>query len=467
MQGRPEAVAVVDVGGSNFKLALVQLDGRTVWSVKHAQSWRDGPPYRHLDLDAVWNWIVAGLRAAAAVACVRAIVPCTHGSAAVLVDAAGAVLPAMAYDAEPPEDVVRAYAGLAPPFAEVHAPTNPAGLTLARQLLWQEMAFPAALAGAEALLFYPQYWAWRLTGVRVSEVTALGAQTHLWDAVAGRPSSLARMRGWDRLLPPFARAWDRIGTLRPELAATTGLEPTTPVLAGVHDSNANYLRYLALPERDWTLLSTGTWLITFNPAQSLDRLDPTLDTVANTDVYGRPVACSRFMAGREFAAIVGPEGLTTPTAAAALERVLALGALALPSFTDSGGPVPGTGGRGRLEGAAGLDPAGIRALAILYVALMSDLALDAVGAGPRLIVDGPLAQEPAYGPLLAALRHARVELSTEPDGTVLGAASLAALAAGRSVPPPALIAAEPLALPGLDAYRRRWRQAVRAGQEGT
>ncbi len=458
-------VAVLDIGGTNFKLALVDRSQRVVWRFRREQAWRSGPPYRHLDVESVWQWIVEGLREAAAVAQPSAIVPCTHGSAAVLVDEDGPVLPAMAYDAEPPGDVIRAYAELAPPFAEVHAPTNPDGLTLARQLLWQERTFPEAFARARHLLFYPQYWAWRLTGMRASEVTTLGAQTHLWATQAGRPSSLATARGWDRLLPPLRRPWEALGRLRAEVAAATGLDPATPVLTGVHDSNANYLRYLALPDRAWTLLSSGTWLIVFDPRYPLDRLDARLDTVANTDVHGRPVACSRFMAGREFALVAGAGGMTATADPGNLARVVATGAMALPSFTDSGGPVPGTGGRGRLVGADGLDGAGRRALAVLYVALMADLGLDAVGAADRLLVDGPLAQEPTFGPLLASLRGARVELSAEPDGTVLGAAALDRLRRGAALPAPTLTVAPPLDLTGLAAYRTMWRDAVRADRE--
>src|SRR3546814_6408846 len=80
-----------------------------------------------------------------------------------------------------------------------------------------------------------------------------------------------------------------------EAAAATGLPATTPVLTGIHDSNANFFRYRAAGFDDFTLMSTGTWLITFNAAQPLDRLDPARDTNSTTDVAGAPVAYSRFI----------------------------------------------------------------------------------------------------------------------------------------------------------------------------
>src|SRR3546814_3118911 len=88
-------------------------------------------------------------------------------------------MPVMDYEADPPDAVKHAYAEAAPPFAEVYAPTNPGGLTLGRQLFWQERAWPEAFAATRAILPYPQYWAWRLTGIAAAEATSLGAQTHL------------------------------------------------------------------------------------------------------------------------------------------------------------------------------------------------------------------------------------------------------------------------------------------------
>src|SRR3546814_10370394 len=123
-----------------------------------------------------------------------------------------------------------------------------------------------------------------------------------------------------------------------EAAAATGLPATTPVLTGIHDSNANFFRYRAAGFDDFTLMSTGTWLITFNAAQPLDRLDPARDTNSNTDVAGAPVACSRFMLGREYEILAGEDGRTATAGPADVARLMGAAHMALPSFTDSGGP---------------------------------------------------------------------------------------------------------------------------------
>lgn len=455
-----DGIAVLDLGKTNLKLVVVDPAGRVVETTTADNRPRPGPPYPQVDAAAVWDWLLHALAGAGRRHRILAVVPTTYGSTAALVDGRELVLPILDYEAEPPDAVARAYAAVAPPFAEVYAPTNPAGLTLGRQLFWQERAWPEAFARTRAILTYPQYWAWRLTGVAAAEATSLGAQTHLWNPLDRGVSSLVRRRGWTDRLPPLRRPDEVLGPLRPEVAAATGLPPDTPVLTGVHDSNANYFRYLAAGFRDFTLMSTGTWLITFNAGQPLDRLDPARDTNANTDVFGRPVACSRFMLGREYAILAGAGATTAGPDDVA--RLVAAGTMALPSFTDSGGPCPGAGGRGRIAGPAPGDGAARTALASLYGALMSAEALDAVGARGDLVLDGGFAGHALYAGLLAALRPGqRLRASAEREGTAVGAALLWRRAERTAPVPVALRDVPPLDLPGLDAYAARWRAVGR------
>ena len=79
------------------------------------------------------------------------------------------------------------------------------------------------------------------------------------------------------------------------------------VLCGIHDSNASLLRYLEADanEQPRTVLSTGTWAIAAAFGARLDRLDETADMLANVNALGQPVACMRFMGGREFSVLAG------------------------------------------------------------------------------------------------------------------------------------------------------------------
>jgi sugar (pentulose or hexulose) kinase len=154
---------------------------------------------------------------------------------------------------------------------------------------------------AAHLLLYPQYWAWRLSGVMSAEVTSLGTHTDLWRPHDPVYSSVARKQGWARLMPSMHRATDRLGPIRASVAAATGLDESCAVASGIHDSNASYLRFLIDREREaFTVVSSGTWTIVMANRCDLRRLREDRDMLANVNVFGLPVATARYKGGREY-----------------------------------------------------------------------------------------------------------------------------------------------------------------------
>jgi sugar (pentulose or hexulose) kinase len=265
-------------------------------------------------------------------------------------------------------------------------------------------------------------------------VTSLGAQTQLWNPRERDFSSLVEDQGWRERFPPLRNAWDVLGPLQLEVAERAALPVETPVLCGIHDSNANYTRYLAAGLDDFTLISTGTWLISFNPSLPLERLDPLRDTVSNSDLLGRPVACARFMGGREYAMIAGTDEPAAQPNESAVAALVARGMMALPSFTRTGGPFPGTGAKGRIVGAPPQSASERNALACLYVALMASVGLDLLDSRRNAVVHstaGGAATRPAGAGVDRARRH-------RPRRSALGRlggahrAGAAVLAAGRA-----------------------------------
>ncbi len=459
-QSEARGIAVLDVGSTNTRLMLFDGEGRVVAEARRASLHRPGPPYAALDPDPLLDFAAETLPAFDRQLPVDAVAPCAHGSALACLGSDGKLaLPVMDYEAEPPPEIRETYVGVAPAFAEVYAPTNPMALTLGLQLFWMETAFPEEFARVATILPWGQYFARRLGGRAVSEVTALGAQTHLWDVQRKRYSSLARARGWDRRFAPLARAWDPVGFLDSRFRGD-GFRGRGLVLAGIHDSNANYLRYLAAGLAPFTLLSSGTWIIGFDTETDIAGLDPRRDTATNSDVFARPVACCRFMGGRELEILA--EGAAADAATAAVvQELIRRGSHALPSFTDSGGPVPGSGGRGRIEGPPPRGPAERAGLAALYCALMTAESLDAVGSRSRILVDGPFAENAAFLGLLATLRPGQsVSASDAGEGTAAGAALLALMTSEGGLPVTAIDLNEvrPLEVSGLMAYRDAWRR---------
>ena len=444
-----QAVAVLDVGKTNVKLALFD-QGRLLWEKSTSNRILPGSPYPHEDVDSAWGFFLAALSEAARGHEIAALIPTAHGAAGALIGANDLAVPVMDYEFSDVEQIEPDYAKIRPPFSETLSPKLPAGLNLGRQLAYQKWRCPDRFAKARHFLTYPQYWAWRLAGIAASEVTSLAAHTDLWEPRNGRVSSLAKDLGIESLIPPLRRAFDPLGPIKPDIASATSLAPETQVFCGVHDSNASLLPYLVSREAPFTLLSTGTWIILMCVGLSLDQLDARDDTLANVNVLGQPTACGRFMGGREYAVIAGAGG--NPELAA-IERVIASGAIALPCFSGQGGPYATS--KGVIRGDV---PAGDRtALATLYCALISDMMLTRMGAtSGDLIIEGTFAGNPVFCQTLSELRpKQRVFAAADAAGTARGAAMLA------HWPPPACRLAAPTPVPsasiaGLDAYRDAW-----------
>ncbi|MBR0827756.1 sugar kinase [Bradyrhizobium manausense] len=447
-----QTVAVLDIGKTNVKLALFD-DGRLLWEKSAPNRVLPGPPYPHEDVESAWNFFLDALREAARTHQISAIVPTAHGAAGALVGENELAAPVMDYEFTGVEAIEPDYARLRPPFSESLSPKVPAGLNLGRQLAYQKWRCPDLFAKARHFVGYPQYWTWRLTGVAVSEVTALGAHTDLWAPRQGQVSSLVEALGVDHLLPSLRRAFDSLGPIQPEIAAMTALAPETQVFCGIHDSNASLLPYLVSRQAPFTVLSTGTWVILMCVGLSLDQLDPRDDTLANVDALGRPIACGRFMGGREYAAIAGGGGNPDLDA---IDRVIVSGAMALPCFSGQGGPYATTKGMIRGEVAA----RDRTALATLYCALVSDLMLTRMGAtSGDLVVEGTFAGNVPYCQTLGALRpKQRIFAAKDAAGTARGAAMLAHWPPTYPIAAPTPV--RPAAIAGLDAYRDAWTASV-------
>lgn len=460
MRPPARATVVLDIGKTNAKLTLIDPAGRALAERRTPNTVRRDGPYPHHDTERLWDWMLTQLGELAALAPIGTLVPVTHGATAALVDEAGLVLPVLDYEHVPGDaaDLAR-YQVLRPPFEESGSPELPAGLNLGRQLDWLQARFPAEFARARQVLMYPQYWAWRLCGVAASEITSLGCHTDLWQPRGRSWSSLVERQGWQRLFPPRRDAWARLGRLHAALADLTGLPADCEVVCGIHDSNASLLRHLLAPQQGGpcTVLSTGTWVIAAALGSATLPLVEAQDMLANCNVFGKPVPCMRFMGGREFAALAGAQ--PAPFGIAEIEKLVAQQTLALPCFAETGGPFAGQAGR--IEGPAPATDAERAALATLYVVLMADHCLSALGAeGAPVIVEGAFTANPRFGALLAGLRDGReVVVSDDSSGTTCGGWLLARWGEPLVAPPAEAVAA--LNFAGWQAYREAWRARVR------
>ncbi len=448
-------VAVFDVGKTNLKLVVFDRAGAIVAdrSQPNASPAPDAAcPYLRLDTERAWRFLIGALKETGSEHRIEAISITTHGAAGVLVTDAGIALPPMDYEFDGFAPIDAAYDAARPPFEECCSPRLPRGFNLGRQIFYLERNFPEIFSAARAFLTYPQYWAWRLSGVMASEVTSLGAHTDLWRPKEGRVSSMVEARGWRRLFPPIRRAWDRLGRLDPDVAAATGLSPEVAVICGAHDSNASLVPYLASRTDPFTVVSTGTWVIIMAVGGKA-KLDPKADMLANVDVLARPAPTARLMGGREFAALAG--ALPAEAHEADVAAIVSSGVMAMPAFSESG---PFAGRKGRIEGEPPATPAARTALATIYSALMAAHMLKLLEAPGDIIVEGGFNRTPAFAAVLAALMPARAVLVAPASGAAEGAAVLARWDDKR--PPPHLAKAQAWSVPGLTEYQERWQAGL-------
>lgn len=447
-------IAVIDIGKTNAKLALVDRETLAELAVvTRPNRVLSGPPWPHFDLDGHWQFFLHHLRDFHSKHGVDAISVTTHGASAVLLDAKGGLAaPMLDYEHPGPEELRKRYDAIRPGFEETGSPALPLGLNLGAQLFWMFKTCPELRDRTAHIVTYPQYWGMRLTGEVATDVTSLGCHTDLWNPWRGEFSGLVDRLGIAGKIAPARRSNDVLGHLRPDIAAQTGLRPDTPVAVGIHDSNASLYPYVLGRDEPFSVVSTGTWVVAMAVGGDRVVLDPARDGLVNVNALGQPVPSSRFMGGREYEVIRGDSDRSPSSAdrAAVLEREVMI----LPAVEAGTGPFPSHVMRwiGRPEGDGQL----MTALS-WYLALMTGTCLDLIGARGPAIIEGPFSRNPDFLDMLAALRPEGVETATSATGTSAGAALLSS----PDAPAPASNRApRPGHAAELTEYAARWRAQV-------
>ncbi|MDE3240837.1 MAG: FGGY-family carbohydrate kinase [Paracoccaceae bacterium] len=451
----PRHIAVIDIGKTNVKLALVE--GVTLTElevVTRPNKVLPGPPWPHFDTEGTWAFLTDALARFHVHHGVEAISITTHGACAALLTADGSLAaPVLDYEHDGPQQTAREYDALRPAFEVTGSPRLPHGLNLGAQLHWQLATTPGLLDRVAQVVTWPQYWAFRLTGRMATDVTSLGCHTDLWCPGARDFSSLVERLGLVGKMAPPRRPDEILGTLLPDISAATGLPEATPVAVGIHDSNASLLPHLKARAAPFSVVSTGTWVVVMTVGGRAVTLDPARDTLINVNAFGAAIPSARFMGGREYEVIrAGSEVAPSPED---VTEVLDAGILLLPAVEPSSGPFAGRAMEWR-NLPADARP-GLRMAALsFYLALMTAECLSMTGSGGPIIVEGPFGGNVNYLQMLAAATGQPVLASRARTGTSAGAALLVTdLRASSTVFDPTYIDAELRA--NMAAYASRMR----------
>ena len=432
-------LVVFDLGKTNAKLLVLDEAGLVIWQKSKANAVVQTGLYPHADTDMLWQWLKTCLLEIKDLQ-PTAIMVVAHGATSALLSGQDLVLPVLDYEAN--LEGLRDYPR--PDFLETASPDLPNGLNLGRQLYWQQQHFPNEFAKADTILFYPQFWAFKLSGVKALEVSSLGCHTDLWNPYTQAFSSLVLRENWLDKFPPIIPAWQVLGRLEPSLAALLGFD--CDVYCGVHDSNASLVPYLQTPNA--SVVSTGTWVISMVLCGQPEHLLEQRDMLCNSNVLGQIVPTARFMGGREFETILET---TAPVVSiwSDVEFVLQEQLFIIPETTLCFVP-------NRPE-----HPPIRYAMASLYLALRIDLQLTWLGSKSAIFLEGSATQNPFIATLLAALRPEQtVFISSQSTGTTQGAFLLANWQnSPSSLPREAVTAA---LVSGLAAYKKRWLELLPA-----
>ncbi len=454
----PRHIAIIDIGKTNAKLALVDLPSLTEMAVlTRPNTVLTNGPWPHYDVDGHWDFLLEALGQFHKEHRVDAISVTTHGACAALLDRDGQLAaPILDYEHEYSATLISDYAALKPDFAKTGSPTLAGGLNIGAQLHWQFAQDPALRDRTAQIVTYPQYWGHRLTGVGATDVTSIGCHSDLWLPREGTFSDLPAQLGIADKIAPVRKPTDVLGTILPAVAQRTGLPQDTTVSVGIHDSNASLYPHLLTQKGAFSVVSTGTWVITMSVGGADVALDPKRDTLINVNANGARVPSARFRGGREYELI--QQGHPAQQTSKDNSEVLNSNLMILPAVEPQTGPF-----RGKQMRWIGAEPAigsGTRSVALsYYLALMTDTCLQLTGADGPTIVEGPFARNAEFVAMLGATTGRDVLISDAATGTSIGAALLLGSSTRLANPD---VAPPPKNLADLQNYASLWRSEVSA-----
>lgn len=165
------------------------------------------------------------------------------------------------------------------------------------QLYWLRYHKPLIFKEIKWSLHLPQYVVYNVGRVLnpsdvmpKSEITSIGCHTMLWDFGKNRYHAWVKSEGIEKKFPPITMSDGH------SLA-----QPDCYIGAGLHDSSAALIPYLACFEEPFVLISTGTWCISLNPFnhEPLTADELALDCLCYLSYEGKPVKAARYFGGNE------------------------------------------------------------------------------------------------------------------------------------------------------------------------
>jgi sugar (pentulose or hexulose) kinase len=444
---KTRAVAVLDVGKTNKKVRVYNrqfqplAEERTTLETKMHEGLEVEPTEEILD------WFKEAMARLGEEHDIRAIVVCAHGATVAMLDKEGKLAhPVISYTSEKGAEVELDFYDTFGSPEQLHYDTctpNVGFANGAKALFYVFKRAPRLWDKVETVLFYNSYLGYELTGNYSMEPTYLGNHNYLWNFFDGTWSQVAiRMGAHTRFPDKMGNPWDSLGTVKPELAKECNLPEDCQVTLGIHDSNANFLPYLAKGYENFILNSTGTWcvLMSQSPTPLLTEAEVKAKVFYNLDAFNRPLKTAIFPGGMEYEKFGALSDVNDESTVDDVKKVIAEKRLFIvPGVMPAASAFPGVdakvsvGDEVRLyeelekEGGAPYSHLGQEYFAALNVslALATRQLLERCGGeqGATVFVEGGFANNTRYCELVAALcPDYTIALTNQTEGTAFGAA---------------------------------------------
>ena len=405
---------VLDIGKTNVKLTFVDSsNNKTIkfFTTKQKNIYRHG--IKILNSNSIFEWALKKITYIGKKHNLDKFVCTAHGTSIALISYDDKELLACTDYEYKFDKLFNNYKKIAPKFSESFSPFLENGLNIGQQIYYLYKRKQKLIKETKYILNYPQYIVWKLTSSFSSEISYVGCHTHLWDFKRNKLSSFVKKIKLEKKFPKIRKAWDTIGQRK------IG-ESNLKIINGIHDSNASYLYFKNSDIKNFTLVSTGTWYIIFNQKTPLKNLNPTLDMLANIDVFGKPVPTMRFMGGREYDHLMGVFRISNKTRA--IKNFSFHDYLIYPSYASGGGFSINKINIGFYEG---LNKGQIYYLICLYISFVINFCLNQMKSSNTIILDGPITKNITIMKILSSLRKKQIVLKNKREiGTTLGATNL-------------------------------------------
>lgn len=501
-------ILVIDIGMTNKKVAVYdeKLEQQDVAYKNFAPVMLKDPvtgdELPTHDLAGMEAWFSEQIKIFAAKYPIKAISVTTHGATSVCVGKDGTVsAPCVFYTYEPGEAFQRKFYEFCGTPAdlqkETFTPQFNSMINLAKGIYFLKEHFPAEFAATETILNFPQYWSYKLTGQKCYEQTFLACHTYLWQQNEHTWSSVVAKLGIESKMPArYVGTCESVGTLLPEVAAKLGLSEDVVVAAGIHDSNASLLPYLAdSASGDFILNSTGTWCVLMHPdtvqKQAVYK-DEDIGKVVffNRSALDQPVKTAIFLGGMEvdnyvkcFQKQSGKSGYPDADIAAVQAVLDAKDSFLLPELVAGSGQFPQSK-PGIYEGGTFYPFASLQdgskvpplmqdekrfwATMVLSLIIQTEIALERAGLkeGTAVFTEGGFRKNTLYNRVLASVLPKNAFYLTNIKEATAAGSAMAAIMALTKTPLNELgkhisiekTKIEPETISGYEAYKQAWLQ---------